>query len=275
MFKRPRQPSKPSRPKQNQPYMSKTQSQSFTSSTRKDFPKRSSNSKQFPSSKHAPSSTKFWKPTLSTACLTTPRYSSGGKIGPLCGTMGKINKQQMGPIVRNGFRIPFRLIPPLSSVPIKLSQSSFMLLREEIGNLLQKQAVERVQDLGTPGFYSLLFHVQKKNGKFSPVIDFSILNQYIKKQPFKMETVKSVRQSILVNVGCLHRPDRCLSSCSNSFAIHEVASVHLRRSGLPVHSLTFRNVPKSVDFHQTNGYNSSAPASTWYHIISVPRRLAD
>ena len=44
-FKKPRQLTKTYRPKQNQPYRSKTQSQSFTSSTRKDFFKRSSNSK--------------------------------------------------------------------------------------------------------------------------------------------------------------------------------------------------------------------------------------
>ena len=59
--------------------------------------------------------------------------------------------------------------------------------------------MESVQDPGTPGFYSRLFLVPKKNGKLHPVIDLSKLNQYIKKQPFKMETVKSVRQSILVN----------------------------------------------------------------------------
>ena len=57
--------------------------------------------KQFPASKHASSSKKFWKPTLSTACLTTPRYSSGRKIGPLCWTMGRINTQQTGPLYRS------------------------------------------------------------------------------------------------------------------------------------------------------------------------------
>ena len=51
--------------------------------------------------------------------------------------------------------------------------------------------------LGTPGFYSRIFLVPKKIGKLRPVIELSILNQYIRKQPFKMETVKSVRQSIL------------------------------------------------------------------------------
>ena len=55
--------------------------------------------------------------------------------------------------------------------------------------LLQKLAVERVQDPGTPGFYSWLLLV---------VIDLTLLNQYIKKQPFKMETVKSVQKSILI-----------------------------------------------------------------------------
>ena len=55
---------------------------------------------------------------------------------------------------------------------------------------------ERGSGKGT-GFYSRLFLIPKKNGKLHPVIDLSLLNQYIRKQPFKMETVKSVCQSIL------------------------------------------------------------------------------
>ena len=101
-------------------------------------------------------------------------------------------------IIPEGFRIPFRLIPPLSSFPIKLSQSFSPLLREEVDILLQKWAVERVQNPRT-GFYSRIFLVPKKNGKLRPVIDLSLLNLYIKKQSFKMETVKSVRESILNN----------------------------------------------------------------------------
>ena len=62
-------------------------------------------------------------------------------------------------IVRHGFRIPFSKIPPLSSVPIRMSQSSSPFLREEIKNLLNKRAVERVQNPGTPGFYSRIFLV--------------------------------------------------------------------------------------------------------------------
>ena len=90
-------------------------------------------------------------------------------------------------------------MPPLSSVPIKMSQSSSPLLRQEIENLLKKRTVEKVKNPETPGFYSLIFLVPKKNGKLQPIIDLSLLNRYIKKQPFKMETVKSVRQSMANN----------------------------------------------------------------------------
>ena len=59
--------------------------------------------------------------------------------------------------------------------------------------------MERVQDPGTPCFYYRIFLVPKMKGKLCPVIDLSLLNRYIKKQPFKMETVKSVRHPIANN----------------------------------------------------------------------------
>ena len=102
-------------------------------------------------------------------------------------------------MVRHGFRIPFIKIPPLSSLPIRMSQSSSPFLREEIENLLNKRAVERVKIPGTPGFYSRIFLVPKKNGKLRLIIDLFLLNRYIKKQAFKMETVKSVRQAMGLN----------------------------------------------------------------------------
>ena len=80
-----------------------------------------------------------------------------------------------------------------------MSQSSSPFIREEIENLLNKRAVERVQNPGTPGFYFRIFLVPKQNGKLRLIIDLSLLNQYIKKQSFKMETVKSVRQAMRLN----------------------------------------------------------------------------
>ena len=138
-------------------------------------------------SKHASSSTKFWNPTLSTAHLATARCSSGRKIGLLCGTMGRVNRHSK---VRNGFRIPFRLTPPLSIVPISLI---FLPVKKRRDRTCSPKTCSR-----TPSFYSRLSLVPKENGKLHPVIDL-ILNQYIRKQPFKLEAVKSVRQLILAN----------------------------------------------------------------------------
>jgi hypothetical protein len=54
-----------------------------------------------------------------------------------------------------------------------------LLLQEEVHILLQKGAVELVNPPLTPGFYSRLFLVPKKNGKMRPVIDLSVLNQHL------------------------------------------------------------------------------------------------
>ena len=73
-------------------------------------------------------------------------------------------------------------------------------------------------------------------------------------------------------LGCLHRSNRCLSTCSNSFPIKEVPLLYF--SVIPIHSTTFRNVPKSIDFHQTDGCNSCSSASACHVTFSVPRQLA-
>ena len=57
--------------------------------------------------------------------------------------------------------------PPLLTVSISLSQSSSPLLREEITELLQKWAVERVQDPGTPGLLFLAISCPKKERKIT------------------------------------------------------------------------------------------------------------
>ena len=76
-------------------------------------------------------------------------------------------------------------------------------------------------------------------------------------------------------LGCLHRLDRCLSSCSNSSAIQKISSVHLRRSDIPIYGLTLRNVPKSVDFHQINGRNSIASTPACHFSFTLSRQLTD
>ena len=177
-------------------------------------------------------------------------------------------------IVRNGFRIPFIKIPPLSSVPIRMSQSSSPFLREEIENLLNKRAVERVQNPETPGFYSRIFLVPKKNGKFRLILDLSLLNSYIEKQAFKMETVKSVRQAMRLNDWAVSID---LTDAYLHVPIHRQSrkSLRTRRSSISLFGPTVRNVPKSVNFLETDGRYCSFSTPTCHISFSIPRRLAD
>ncbi|MCG7867312.1 MAG: reverse transcriptase-like protein [Candidatus Thiodiazotropha taylori] len=101
-------------------------------------------------------------------------------------------------VVRKGYRIPFARDPPLSLHPILFPVSSYQLplLKEEVQLLLQKKAVEVVSDPTSPGFYSRIFLVKKKNGKLRPIIDLSPLNKMMRVDHFQMETSSSIRKAI-------------------------------------------------------------------------------
>ena len=75
-------------------------------------------------------------------------------------------------------------------------------------------------------------------------------------------------------LGCLHRSDKCISSCTDTSDIQKIPSVRLRTLGLSVHGLTLRNVPKSVDFYKINDCNNSAITTTFHISFPTPRRLA-
>ena len=91
--------------------------------------------------------------------LPRPDIPVGGRLAHFVEQWEKLKDKWVLSIVRNGFKIPFKSVPPLSVVPINLSQSFSPLLREEIAELLKKRAVERVRNTGIPGFYSRLFLV--------------------------------------------------------------------------------------------------------------------
>ena len=102
-------------------------------------------------------------------------------------------------IIEKGYRIPFSRDPPLTSVPpsprSQMSSEKLEVLRKEVQDLLSKRAIDVVQG-STPGFYSHLFVVPKKNGKLRPIIDLSFLNRFICLERFKMETTRSIREAI-------------------------------------------------------------------------------
>ena len=66
------------------------------------------------------------------------------------------------------------------------------MVSEEVEKLLLKQAVKQVQDIPSQ-FLSNLFLVPKKDGSLRPVINLKPLNHYVRKQKFKMEGAKVLK----------------------------------------------------------------------------------
>ena len=188
--------------------------------------------------------------------------------------MGRINKQQMDPLYHSrGFQDTIQVNSPSF---VSSGKSIFLPVTMRNHRSSPEMGSGKGTRSGNSRFLFPAISCRKKERKVTSSNRFSLLNQYIRKQPFKMETDKSVRQSILVNdwTVSIDLTDASTPTCFDSPSIQKVSSVPVRRSGLPIHSLTFRNVPKTVDFHQTNGRNSSTLVSTCHLVISVPRQLA-
>ena len=61
---------------------------------------------------------------------------------------------------------------------------------------MSKNAVELVQNKKSLGFFNRLFLVPKPNNKWSPILDLSKLNLFLKAEKFKMETPETIRASL-------------------------------------------------------------------------------
>ena len=106
-------------------------------------------------------------------------------------------------VLRRGYKLEFSEKLVLTTRPNLQSASNdptrTNTLREISTDLLNKAAIERVQDPTSPGFYSRLFFVPKKTGGVRPVIDLSVLNRSLIVPKFKMESIHSIRASLRLN----------------------------------------------------------------------------
>ena len=105
-------------------------------------------------------------------------------------------------MIKEGYILPFQdrlQKPPLVRTPSIVSSYKNTVknsaLSSCVQDLLAKGAVEEVEKGDSPGFYSRLFLVPKKDS-WRPVIDLSHLNSFLKIPKFKMETPESVRSAI-------------------------------------------------------------------------------
>ena len=68
-------------------------------------------------------------------------------------------------ILQEGYKIPFTRIPRFSGIrPTPVVGKYASVLIDEVSGLLQKQAIERIPENISEGFYSTYFLVPKKTG---------------------------------------------------------------------------------------------------------------
>ena len=137
-------------------------------------------------------------------------------------------------ILTNGYVLPFISKPKL----VPLIQSRYKALLKEqalatcIHSLLSKNAIERVENVKSLGFYSRLFLVPKPHQRWRPVIDLSRLHTFLLVENFKMEH-QNLPDSR--GMGVVDRPIRRLPSHPHLPKLKEIPKVLPQFAGVPVH----------------------------------------
>ena len=81
--------------------------------------------------------------------------------------------------------------------------------------------------------------------------------------------------SIMANGWTVSNDLRDAYSCFDTSETQKIPSVRLQTSGLSVHGLTVRNVPKPTEFLQINECNSNKVTTTCRISLPIPRQLAN
>ena len=176
-------------------------------------------------------------------------------------------------IITNGYVLPFLSKPNLVRFPLILSEykahQKDQALASCIQSLLSKNAIERVENVKSLGFYSRLFLVPKPHQRWRPVIDLSRLNTFLHVEKFKMDIPDSR------GVGIVDRSVGCLPTHPHPSKLKEIPKVLLQVTGVPVH------LPPIQISHSPPGlYNDCKGSETNGRLqrtqsSSIPRRLAD
>ena len=136
-------------------------------------------------------------------------------------------------IITNGYVLPFLSKPNLVRFPLILSeykaQQKDQALASCIQSLLSKNAIERVENVKSLGFYSRLFLVPKPHQRWRPVIDLSRLNTFLDVEKFKMDLPDSR------GVDIVDRSVGRLPTHPHPPKLKEIPKVLLQVSGVPVH----------------------------------------
>ena len=102
--------------------------------------------------------------------------------------------------LREGYTLPFRFRPNLTRSPTVIrnyhNPARQANLLEALYQLVNKNAVEPVENQNSLGFYNRIFLVPKPNNRWRPILDLSTLNTFLNTESFKMETPETIRTSL-------------------------------------------------------------------------------
>ena len=181
-------------------------------------------------------------------------------------------------VLREGYILPFLFRPNLTrkrtitSCYVNPQRNSYLL--EALHQLLDKNAVEFVQNPQSPGFYNWLFLVPKPNNRWRPILDLSILNNYLKTQSFKMETPRDYKDLPPGRgVGDLHRFQRRILPYTNKQPVQEVHALSCPGQDLSIQSTALWSVHSPHGVYSGGQRGQISGNEIGYKNPPVPRRL--
>ncbi len=141
-------------------------------------------------------------------------------------------------VIERGYTLQFRRRPPRFNGVVQslTSPRNAQALRQEIGCLLEKGAVERVppHELES-GFYSRYFVVPKRDGGLRPILDLRPINRALCERPFRMLTLKQILAQIRPRgLVCIRGFEGRVLSHSDSTASQTVSEVCFREHSVPI-----------------------------------------
>ena len=172
--------------------------------------------------------------------------------------------------LRESYTLPFRFRPHLTRSPTVISnyhnptKQSFLV--EALHQLINKNAVEPVENPNSLGFYNRLFLVPKPNNRWRPILDLSTLNTFLNTDRRDNKNLPTVK-----GVGHIHRFQRRILPHTNSQSVQEVHAFSPSGSVLPVQSPSLWPVHSPHGVHSGHQRGQTHGTSKGYKDPPVPR----
>ena len=230
-------------------------------------------------------------PTIGEEGVETPLPNDSSKASnspPVGGRLRSFNRDWQANncssnvlnIITNGYVLPFLSKLNLVRFPLIISEYKALpkdqALADCIQSLLSKNAIERVENVKSLGFYSHLFLVHKPYQRWRPVIDLSRLNTFL-----HVENVQDGNSRIHQDLpdsrgmGSVDRSVGPLPSHPHPSSLKEIPKILPQVSGVPVHLPNFRtgHSPPGL-YHDRKGGEAHGTLQR-AQTPPIPGRLAD